>query len=363
MTTCKLCVMSTETDPLLRIGGDGTCSRCTDWEREWANHLEKMGEYPALFSRVKEMGKGSRWDAVIGLSGGADSSWAYWLAKMNGLRILPLHFDNGYDLPVATENIRRLMEHWGDELWNIPVNGPQFYALQHAFLKSGTTGLEIPTDHAIKAVTYETARLHGVPTILNGTNLATESHGTPAWTQGHSDWIYISGVAKMFGVELRGFHHYTPWDRAGWMSRHWWLSLLDYTDYHRQRAIDYMAEKCGYVDYGFKHMESRITRFLHGYIIPRRFGWDTRRSRMSAMIRSGQVTRDAALEMLQRPAYPFEEQMRDKLILCRNLGITTEDFEALMKLPLKHYTDYPNMGNDPLLRLAQAVKRRLRRSS
>jgi len=361
MTTCKLCVMSTETDPLLRMGDDGVCNRCADWERDWVQHLEKVKEYPSTLNRVKEMGRGRRWDAVIGLSGGADSSWAYWLARLNGLRVLPLHFDNGYDLPIAVENLKRLTEHWGDELCNIPVNGPQFYAMQHAFLKSGTTGLEIPTDHAIKAVTYETARLHGVPTILNGTNLATESHGSPAWTQGHADWTYISGVARRYGVDVDGFHHYTLWDKGGWMSRHWWLSLLDYTDYHRQRAIDYMAETCGYVDYGFKHMESRITRFLHGYIIPRRFGWDTRRSRMSAMIRSGQMTREDALEMLRQPAYPFEEQMRDKQILCHNLGITAEDFEALMKLPLRHYGDYPNMTKDPIQKAMLKIQWRLRR--
>jgi N-acetyl sugar amidotransferase len=360
LTTCKICVMD-ESDPLIGFNGDGVCSRCTSWEAQWAVHLNLVKEYPEpLLTEVKAAGKGKRYDAVIGLSGGADSSWVYHLAKSAGLRLYPIHFDNGYDLPVSVHNVRCLTDHWGDVLHTVEVKGPEFRALQLAFLKSGTTGLEIPTDHAIKAVTYQAAQIHDVPTILNGTNIATESHGTPAWTQGHADWIYIRGIAERFGVELRDFPHYTFIDKAGWMSRKRWLSLLDYTDYHRQTAIDEMSQLYGYGDYGFKHMESRITRFLHGYIIPRRFGWDTRRSRMSSMIRSGQLTREAALEMLRHPAYAAEEMELDKLILCRNLGITAEDFEDLMNLPLKHYSDYPNRLNDPLQRVLRLGWRALK---
>ena len=335
-----------ESDPLITFDESGLCSRCAQWKKKWAEKLGLEHQFPKLIEHIKMVGRSREYDAVLGMSGGADSSWVYHLAKTHGLKVCPIHFDNGYDLPVSIHNVRCLTDFYGDELHIIPVNGAEFSRLQLAFLRSGTTGLEIPTDHAIKAVTYRIARELGVPVILNGTNLATESHGTPAWTQGHADWRYIRSVAEQFGVaDLGDFPHYTLLDKLTWMDRREWLSLLDYVKYVRGDAIAEMENRYGYQDYGFKHMESRITRFLHGYIIPRRFGWDTRRSRLSAMICSGQMSRGEALEMLKRPAYPEEEMHRDKLILCRNLGITEAAFEELMTLPLRYFSDYPSYTN------------------
>lgn len=341
-----------ESDPLITFDSDGVCNHCRDWERDWAAKLELEKQYPeGLLKLVKESTGltrlvGDGYDAVIGLSGGADSSYAYHLAKGLGLKVLPIHFDNGYDLPVATGNVRRLVDHWGDHLKIVKVDGEEFKWLQRAFLQSGTTGLEIPTDHAIKAATYNIARELGIRNILNGCNLATESHGTAAWTEGHSDWKYINEMAKRYGVQLKTFPHYTWWDLATWMHEYNWISILDWTRYDRDEAIKTLGEVYGYEPYGFKHMESRITRFLHGYIIPRRFGWDTRRSRLAAMVSSGQMTRDAALEMLRTPAYPAEQMEEDRKFVCKRLNLTADEFESLMNLPLKHFSDYPSQTRD-----------------
>lgn len=362
MKECKKCVMD-ESDPLITFDDDDVCSRCAQWEKKWAKKLELEHQFPTLIEHIKEVGRGREYDAVLGMSGGADSSYVYHLAKQAGLRVHPIHFDNGYDLPVSVHNVRCLTDHYGDKVEVIKVDGPAFAAMQLAFLKSGTTGLEIPTDHAIKAATYRVAKELGVSVILNGTNLATESHGTPAWTQGHADWKYISGVARRFGADPDAIPHYTMLNYLTWMQNYEWVSLLEYVPYHRAAAIELMHERYWYEPYGFKHMESRITRFLHGYIIPRRFGWDTRRSRLSAMICSGQITRGDALDTLSRPAYPEEEMQRDKLILCRNLGITEQHFEELMQLPLRYFSDYPSYAKDmmnPPLRAVMWLWRHLR---
>lgn len=362
MTICKICLMNDD-DPLITYDSEGVCSHCRDWERAWAEKLKLEAGRGRVFEQIKRRGKDAPYDAVIGLSGGADSSYVYHLAKSNGLRVLPMHFDNGYDLPVSTHNVKCLVDKWGDKLETIRVDGPEFRGLQLAFLKSGTTGLEIPTDHAIQAVTYQTARKWGIPTLLDGRNLATESHGTRAWTAGHSDWKYIRSVGEAFGVHLRRFPHYTWTDKRTWVKRFTGVSLLNYTRYFRDEAIALLGDEYGYQPYGFKHMESRITRFLHGYIIPRRFGWDTRRSRVSAMIASGQMTREEGLTLLASPPYSADEMELDRLHLCKSLGITTIDFEDLMRLPLKHFSDYPSYQRDmasPLYRAARLIYRVLR---
>lgn len=333
-------------DPSISFDAEGVCNHCREWEKQWIDKKRLEEQYPnRVISWIKKRGKGRKYDAVLGMSGGADSSYVYHLAKMNGLRVYPLHFDNGYDLPEYDCNVRNLTEFWSDQLNVVKVDGEEFRRLQVAFLASGTTGLEIPTDHAIKAVTYQTARKLRVPTILNGTNIATESHGSPAWTGGHSDWKYIRGIGERFGVKLSSFPHYTPLDLL-WMNRIKWVSLLDYTEYVRDEAISLMQAKYGYKPYGFKHGENRITRFLHGYIIPRRFGWDTRRSRLAAMVASGQMSREDALRMLSHPMYPEPEVLKDREIILGNLGITDAAFEEYMKLPLKHFKDYPSYQRD-----------------
>ena len=352
---CKKCILDTDTDPDLHIEADGVCNRCHSWEAAWSEKKKLEDQFPSIIARIKNRGR-----AIIGLSGGADSAWTYWIARLNDLDVTPIHFDNGYDLPVATENLRLITEHWGDELQTLPVDGTLFRRVQRAFLATMPNNLEIPTDHAIKAVTYKEADKRNIYTILNGTNMATESHGSPAWTQGHADWRYIKSVAESQGVSIDAYPHYTLLDRETWMRGIWWLSLLEYTDYHRQRAIDEMHRKCGYIDYGFKHMESRITRFLHGYIIPRRYGWDTRRSRLSAMICSGQLTRGDALRMIAHPAYPPAEMEDDKLMFCSRLGITVEQFEAYMTAPLRRYSDFQSYINDPLIRVARKAMRVIR---
>lgn len=358
MTTCKRCVMD-ESDPLISFDESGLCSRCQAWEKKWAEKQSLEPQFSKVIERVKRLGRNRIYDAVLGMSGGADSSWVYHIAKSNGLRVYVVHFDNGYDMPVATRNVQRLVDYYGDEVHTIAVNGEQFRQLQLAFLRSGTTGPEIPTDHAIKAVTYRTAWSMGIDVILNGTNIATESHSSPAWTCGHADWKYIRGIGERFKVDLADFPHYSFLDLATWMRDFWWLSLLDYSHYVRVDAIEEMHRLYGYESYGFKHQESRITRFLHGYIIPRRFGWDTRRSRLSAMICSGQMNREDALKMLSEPAYPESEMEEDKMFLCKRLGITLEDFESLMALPLKHYEDYPNSLHDPFPKILHYIKRLL----
>ena len=61
---------------------------------------------------------------------------------------------------------------------------------------------------------------------------------------------------------------------------------------------------------------------------------------MSTLICSGQITRDEALEGLNKPLYEKGELERDKQYVLKKLGLTEEEFTHLMNLLVKKHQDF-----------------------
>jgi hypothetical protein len=121
--------------------------------------------------------------------------------------------------------------------------------------------------------------------------------------------------------------------------------MLDYLDYDKLAAKRLLMEKFGWEDYGGKHYESVYTKFYQGWILPQKFGYDKRRMHLSSLVCCGQMTRDEALAEVSTPAYPPEFVDGDKAFVAKKLGITSGEFDAIMALPKKTYSDYPNLQN------------------
>lgn len=76
---------------------------------------------------------------------------------------------------------------------------------------------------------------------------------------------------------------------------------LNYIDYNRERALKELKDFCDFEYYGSKHLENTLTKFIQVWWFYNRYGVDKRRSHLSSMIVSGQMTRDEALKELQNP--------------------------------------------------------------
>ena len=139
--------------------------------------------------------------------------------------------------------------------------------------------------------------------------------------------------------------------------------LLDYLDYDKQFAKRMLMENYGWEDYGGKHYESVYTRFYQGWILPHKFGYDKRRMHLSTLVCSGQMSRDEALKEMSAPPYPLEWVEPDKTFVAKKLGISREEFDAIMAAPKKRYRDYPNLQNHwafgPGLDLFRVLKHKL----
>ena len=362
---CARCVMDT-TDPDIVFDENGVCNHCHTYDRmvreyvvdgeEGLRHLEQTAQ------KIRKDGQGKKYDCVIGVSGGVDSTYVAYRVKKLGLRPLAVHLDNGWDSELAVKNIEETLKRLDIDLYTEVLDWEEFKDIQISFLKASTPDSEIPTDHAINALLGNLAQKIGVKYVIIGSNVRTETHLPRAWSQGHLDWKYIREIQKRFGTQpFRTFPHigfFTYYLRMVTQKR---VEILNYLGYNKKEALRVLQEELGWRYYGGKHYESIYTRFYQGYILPEKFGFDKRRSHLSSLVCSGEVTREQALEELKVPTYAPSMQEEDREYVVKKLGLTDAEFAAIMSAPKKSYWDYPSYGHfmkHPLtLKLVPFVKR------
>lgn len=346
---CTKCIMDT-TDPEISFDQNGVCNHCLHYQRQVKERIftgetgqQKLNR---IVNQIKTAGKNKKYDCIIGVSGGVDSTFAAYTAKRLGLRPLAVHLDNGWNSEIASHNMEKTMDKLGIDLYIHKVDWNEFKDLQLAFLKASVPDAEMPTDHALPAFLYQFAIQHGVRFIITGVNVATEGHLPMNWSYGHSDWKYIKSIHRRFGnVQQVNYPHYSPLTRLYYifLKRIRIIRILDYDNYVKKDTMEILKRELGWEYYGGKHYESIYTRFLQAYILPRKFNIDKRLSHLSTLICAGEITRAEALEELSHKPYPTEEMERnDKEYVLQKLGLTEEEFERIMSLPKRTFRDFPS---------------------
>jgi N-acetyl sugar amidotransferase len=344
---CTRCVMDTS-DPDIRFDSAGVCHHCHEYER-LTKETVVGGEagrvqLERLADRIKRDGAGKTYDCVIGVSGGVDSTYVAYRVKQLGLRPLALHLDNGWDSEIAASNIAVTLKHLGIDLETFVIDWEEFKDIQLAFLRSGVPDCEIPSDHAIVASVYNLARRRGIRHTIWGYNTRTETHLPPSWSQGHYDWGYIRAIHRQFGSgRIRTFPHLNFIGHVAGLhlgpSR---TNLLDFIDYSKQDALTFLKAELGWRSYGGKHHESVYTRWYQGWFLPTRFGFDKRRSHLSSLICSRQLSREHALRELENPPYDVELQRADTEYVVKKFGLAPQEFEAIMAAPKRSFHEFPS---------------------
>jgi len=362
---CRRCVMDT-TDPEIAFDESGMCHHCRRYDERLRSKVVPGEEGRRALARLAEgiraEGRDRRYDCVIGVSGGVDSTYVAYLARGLELRPLAVHLDNGWDSELAVTNISRALRTLGIDLSTHVIDWEEFRDLQLSFLKASTPDAEVPSDHAIFALMYGTARRLGIRYVLTGFNVRTESHMTDAWSQGYYDWRYIRSIHRRFGtVALRTYPHMGLFTYRRHLRTLRSVDVLDFGDYVKADARRTLERELGWKYYGGKHYESIYTRFFQGYILPRKFGFDKRRCHCSSLVCSGEMTREEALEELKLPPYPIDQQEADRVYVAKKLGLSETELDAILALPRRSYWDYPSYGRLYRTRAFQVVRRLLGR--
>jgi N-acetyl sugar amidotransferase len=360
---CVTCVMDT-TDPEIDFDKDGRCNHCRTAEtlrgRTWFPDDEGRRRLEALVARIKNDGRGKRYDCIMGLSGGVDSSYLiYKMVTEHGLRPLAVHVDSGWNSEIAVHNIEQLVRRLNIDLCTEVIDWPTERDLQSAFLRSGVPNQDIPQDHANVRFVFQNAARHGVGYLLSGSNIATESILPEIWGADSIDSVNIRDIHSRHGrgtlakFPMMGFFDYyfiMPFVRRVRLAR-----PLNLMPYDRDEAIETISREIGWRSYGDKHHESRWTKYFQTYYLPMKLGYDKRRAHYSSMIASGAMTRTAALEKLKAPPFDRAALLLDEEFLMRKLNMRENEFRDAINTP---YTPHDAYANSKRLEAAKEVLKR-----
>jgi N-acetyl sugar amidotransferase len=364
---CTRCVMDT-TDPDIEFDQTGVCNHCRAVEerrKQYPYNLDakaKEKELAKLVLQIKKHGKNKKYDCILGVSGGVDSTFAAYQIKKLGLNPLAIHLDNGWNTEMAVHNIEKVCKKLEIDLFTYVIDWEEFRDIQLSFLKASTPDSEIPTDFAITAISYKMAAKHRIKYIITGDNYNTESILPFAWSHGHRDWKYVKNIQRRFGSKP-----FKTFPRAGYFKLFYYVFvkriktvwLLDFIDYKKADAMKVLIDELNWQPYKGKHHESIYTKFFQAYILPEKFGFDKRKAHLSSLICAGEITREEALKELAEELYPGLQLEEDKEYAAMKLGITPGEFESIMKMPPKRFWDYPSYENSWYYKIARMVFRLL----
>lgn len=339
------------TAPDISFDGDGVCNFCSEFLARADGVLNQNADSrasgrDALVADIKRHGAGRRYDCVVGVSGGVDSSWALLQAVKLGLRPLAVHMDNGWNSELAQNNIENLVQKLGVDLYTHVIDWPEYRALMQAFFDADVIDVELLYDNAMLALNYRLAREHGLRHILAGSNQSTEGiHMPSGWNWLKFDKRNIKGIARSGGARLKTFPAMGTLDylRYRFLHRTQWVSFLDYFEYNKAAALEELQRDYAYKPYPFKHYESVFTRFYQGYLLPEKFGVDKRRLHLSTLVATGQMSRGEALAMLEGIAYASTEALADDVrYFLKKMGWSQADLDDYLARAPRAHDEFPS---------------------
>lgn len=340
--TCTRCLYDDVNVPLITFDENGVCNYCKQHDAlnaEYPTGEEGMKRLRELAEKIRKEGQGKKYDVMVGVSGGCDSSYMLYLAKeVLGLRPLAVHYDNTWNTTTAVENIQSILKALDVDLYTYVVDNKEMDDIYRSFLKAGVPEVDMATDLALARVLNMAAEKYGIHYIFEGHSFRTEGIAPLGWM--YMDGKYLESVQKAYGsYKIKTFPNlwFSSFIKSMMIGRVQKVRPLYYMDYVKKEAMALLSQKLGWEWYGGHHLENRITAFGFAYLFPQRYGIDTRLLGHSALVRSGQITREQGLELLAAPYdFPAEEVEYVK----KRLRFSDEEFEGLLKLPKKTYRDF-----------------------
>jgi len=341
MKICSKCIYS-ENVPGISFDSSGVCNYCHQIDKVAKDFstgtYEGEEKFKNIVNEIKRKGRKSKYDVIIGVSGGTDSSYLLHLAIKYGLRPLAVHYDNTWNTAISTQNIKKMVTKLNVDLETYVINNEEQDNILLAFFKAGICGIDAATDLALAEVMYRYANKHKVRYLFEGHSFSAE--GISPISSSYTDGKFIESVVKEHSsISLKSYPLMTFFQFMRWIlfNRIKKIRPLWYLKYDKDSARSLLESEYGWKYYGGHHLENRIAAFDHSFLMPTKFNVDQRNNSLSAAVRSGLMSREKALNI-----YAKKPVVENGLIdyTKKRLGLNDEEFENIMKGKSSHWSNY-----------------------
>lgn len=358
MRFCTNCVMP-DTRPDLDFDEAGVCDACRASQRKYGtggqegvDWAARKREFDELIARYRSDDP-TKWDCLIGVSGGKDSTYQVYVAKeMYGLRPLCLCLEPTLPTEIGRKNLENLRR-MGVDLFHVKQD-PIVYEklILEGFRRVGDP--EWANHMAIWSLPFRFAAAFDVPLILWGESPQAEYGGYHRVQEKNmremdEDWLNDFGclnglrpedmVDDENGITLADMKlyrmppkealakvggnkgclalfigHFLEWN----VPRH--LEIIEARGWSRRTGRNAVT----YTDYeGLDCYSMQI----HDYLKYCKFGYSRATDDASRDVRDGRIARDAAVRLAERYDGGYPKELVERF--CAHFGMSREEFDAI----------------------------------
>lgn len=340
---CARCIYDERVDAI-HFDAQGICNYCRNVEylidQYGTGQSKGVIQFEKICEDIKRAGHGNKYDCVVGVSGGTDSSYLVYLAKKKwGLKPLAVHYDNTWNSANATMNIKKVLGALNIDLCTHVVENKESDDIFRSFFLAGVAEIEAATDLGFAFLLRKVAAKHSIKYILEGHSFAAE--GITPLGRNYFDGRYIKSIHNKFGMHkmatyplmtLTRFLSSAIIDQVKFIRPFWYLN------YSKEEAKIFLEQNLGWKYYGGHHLENRMSAFYHGIYLPQKFGTDMRNNTLSALVRNGILTRSEAWAKYNSPPV-IEEGLVN--YFKKRLNLSDQEYNHIMKSLPKDWTEYP----------------------
>ena len=342
MQVCTRCVYDSSRIQDISFDKNGVCNYCHIYDKmdkEYPNGIEGFARIIEIANKIKKTGRSSKYDVVVGCSGGCDSSYTLWYTKeVMGLRPLAVSLDNSWNTEIADSNLQKMVTALDVDLEVHKINREEFNSLYKAAMRASVVELDLVSDVALITLAYQMAHKYNVKYIFGGGDFRTEGIGPPGAF--YIDAKYLESIHKLYGtksmttVPMLWLKDWLKWTIVDKIKI---IRPLYYVDYDKEKAKKLLNKRFGWEWYGGKHMENHTSAFNNYYWAPKKFRIYREQVELAALVRCGQMSRSDALGKMVAPTIMSREAV-DKFI--KELGIDQKELFKCMLRKNKTYKDY-----------------------
>lgn len=338
---CSRCIYDSNV-PNISFDKEGVCNYChqVDSLVEQYSTGKPEGErvLAEIIEQIKQAGKGKKYDCVIGVSGGTDSSYLLLKSIEWGLRPLAVHYDNTWNSAIATENIRKVTAKLGIDLKTYVIDNKESDDIFRSFFLASVPEFDASTDIAFVQVIRSVAAEYGIKYIFEGHSFIAE--GVSPQGKNYFDGKYIQSIHKKYGkLKMKTYPNMTFFQFIKWavFYRQKFIRPLWYIDYSKPEARKLLIEKTGWTYYGGHHLENRATSFAHTVYHPQKFKIDNRNWSLAAEVRAGILNREEAIKTYYTPI-----EVDPDLVpyVKKRLNLTDDEYDTVMKGENRSFRDF-----------------------